>query len=132
MERKNHHHIIDFLFPITLFLLFASLAITIILLATNIYRETAEHSYYSNNARLSLSYLSEKVKHHNRKGNISLETSQDHNILVITHPDETDTYYTYIYYEDGYLKELFVKEGVEYDFSFSIVMLYFFTQIGER
>ena len=118
METKNHRHFIDFLFPLTLFLLFASLAVIIILLATGIYKDTANNSYHNNNARLCLAYVFEKVHQNNQADRIHIDTIKDTPVLRISHPGEDHSYYTYIYYKDGYIKELFVKEGTLADLDF--------------
>lgn len=118
MESKHQHHFIDFLFPLTLFLLFASLSVIIILLATNIYRDTTSNSYYNDNTRLSLAYVSEKVHQNNGAQRIHLDTIEGTDVLVIHHPGETDNYSTYIYFKDGYLKELFLKDGLSPDLNF--------------
>ena len=118
MEHKNHRHFIDFLFPLTLFLIFASLAVIIILLATNIYQETNRNSYYNDNARLSLTYVTEKIHQNNSEGCIKILNKDNMNILCISHSMKEDSYNTYIYYKDGHIKELFLKEGVTADFNF--------------
>ena len=118
MKTKNQHHFIDFLFPLTLFLLFASLSVIIILLATNIYRDTTSNSYYNDNTRLSLAYLTEKIHQNNTSDCISLDKVEGIDVLKISHPGEADNYYTYIYFKDGYLKELFLKENISPNLDF--------------
>ena len=118
MRQRNHRHFIDFLFPLTLFLMFASLAVIIILLATNIYRETNQNSYYNDNARLSLTYVTEKIHQNNAEGRIQLTSMENLDVLSISHSGEQDLYYTYIYYKDGYIKELFIKAGTIPNFDF--------------
>lgn len=112
MDPRKRKHFIDFLFPLTLFLVFASLAVTLILLATNVYQESVRNSHYNDNARLSLAYITEKIHQHNRQGNIRITSFDGTDILEITHPGTEASYYTYIYFQDGCLKELFFKEGV--------------------
>lgn len=118
MDPKSKKHFIDFLFPLTLFLVFASLAITLILLATNVYRETVQNSYYNDNARLSLAYITEKIHQNNHRDNIRISSINSTDVLEISHPGNEITYYTYIYFKDGCLKELFVKEGITPDLEF--------------
>ena len=118
METKTQRHFIDFLFPLTLFLLFTSLAVFIILLATNIYKDTANNSYYNDNARLSLAYVSEKIHQNNEENKISLTAVDNTDVLAISHQGEASTYYTYIYFRDGYIKELFFKEDTPVNLDF--------------
>ena len=118
MDPKDRKHFIDFLFPLTLFLVFASLSITLILMATNVYRETVQNSYYNNNARLSLAYITEKIHQNNNEDQIRITKINTTKVLEIRHPGPTTSYYTYIYFKDGYLKELFIKEELTADLEF--------------
>ena len=70
--RLKQRHMIDFLFPVALFFVFALSALTVILLATQIYRSTTENSSLNYTARTSLSYISEKVHQNDSRQSISL------------------------------------------------------------
>ena len=59
--QSREHHIIDILFPISLYFVFTVSALTVLLLATNVYRTTTENSALNFNANTSLSYITEKI-----------------------------------------------------------------------
>ena len=59
--RRDPHHLIDVLFPAALLFVFAFSAVSVILLATGVYRDTAIHSSRSYTAETALAYLTEKV-----------------------------------------------------------------------
>lgn len=111
--RTQRNHMIDFLFPVALFFVFAVSALTVILLATNIYRSTTEHSSLNYTAGTSLSYITEKIHQGDEGGNISIGTFDGNDALVIEQEYNDEIYYTYIYEDEGALKELFVKAGVD-------------------
>ena len=111
--RLKQRHMIDFLFPVALFFVFALSALTVILLATQIYRSTTENSSLNYTARTSLSYISEKVHQNDSRQSISLGTFDGYDSLVLKHQKGGETYYTYIYSCQDELKELFLKEGAK-------------------
>ena len=106
-------HMIDFLFPVALFFVFALSALTTILLAARIYQSTTEHSSLNYTSRTSLSYISEKLRQNDYNGSIQIGSFDGCDALVMEQIYEDDTYYTYIYAYDHELKELFIKKDVE-------------------
>lgn len=111
--RNQKSHMIDFLFPIALFFVFALSAIAVILFATDIYRSATEHSSLNYTAGTSLSYISEKIHQNDEKGNVTLGTFEGMDALIIEQDFDGISYFTYIYTAQNELKELFVKEGVK-------------------
>ncbi len=51
--RVKQRHMIDFLFPVALFFVFALSALTVILLATQIYKSTTENSSLNYTRRIT-------------------------------------------------------------------------------
>lgn len=110
-------HVIDLLFPIALFFVFAASALTVLLLATNIYRSTTEHSFRNYTAETSLAYITEKIHQNDSSGAVSIETFNGKDALTLKQDYNGTTYITYIYTEDSALKELYIKEGTKVDTS---------------
>lgn len=104
-------HMIDFLFPVALFFVFALSALTVILLAARIYQSTTETSSLNYTSRTSLSYISEKIHQNDINDAVSLGSFDGCEALVIKQSVGEDIYYTYIYADNKELKELFVKDG---------------------
>lgn len=111
--RIQQNHMIDFLFPVALFFVFAVSAMTVILLATGVYRSTTEHSSLNYTARTSLAYICEKIHQNDAGGDVALGTFDGCDALVLRQTRGEDTYQTYIYVYENELKELFIKDGVE-------------------
>jgi len=111
--RTKHKHMIDFLFPVALFFVFALSALTVILLAAKIYQSTTEHYSFNYTSRTCLSYIAEKIHQNDVGGTLSSGTFDGCDALVLEQAHGEDTYYTYIYVHENELKELFIKEGAE-------------------
>ncbi len=102
-------HMIDFLFSVALFFVFALSALIVILLAARIYQSTTEHSSLNYTSRTSLSYISEKIHQNDLDGAVYLGHFDGYEALVMEQKLEDITYYTYIYVCDNELKELFTS-----------------------
>jgi len=111
-QKSSPTHVIDFLFPVVLFLVFTISALTVILLAARIYQSTTERSSRNDTVRTSLSYLTEKLHQNDLDGNVGLGELEGCPALILAQEREDSTYYTYIYVYEKELKELFVKSGV--------------------
>lgn len=111
--RTQRNHMIDFLFPVALLFVFAASAMAVILLATNIYRSATENSSLNYTAGTSLSYVTEKIHQSDENGMVSLGSFDGHDALILEQDYNGETYFTYIYTDEGALKELYVKDGAE-------------------
>ncbi len=107
--KTQKHHVIDFIFPVALFFVFAVSSLIVVLLATRIYKSTTEESQEQYTSRTTLSYITEKVRQNDEAGNVSVGKLDGSDCLMLK-PSGAD-YTTYIYEHDGALKELSVKEG---------------------
>lgn len=121
--RSLKSHRIDAIFPITLFLVLTIFALTVIALAAGIYENTTQRSYRNHQSRIALSYISEKIHQNDADSVITIEQFEGVNALTFTKNYHESNYYTYIYYHDGALRELFAKEGVEISLSDGKVIL---------
>ncbi len=96
---------IDLLFPIALFFVFALSALTLVLFAARVYRSTTENSSLQYTSRTGLSYISEKIHQNDGNGAITLGSFDGCDALIMEQELGEETYLTY-------LKELFIKSGV--------------------
>lgn len=111
--QTKQKHMIDFLFPVALFFVFALSALTVILLAARIYQSTTENSSLNYTSRTSLSYINEKIHQNDCEGAVYLGELDGCQALVMEQTHNDVHYYTYIYAYGQELKELFVKDGVD-------------------
>lgn len=107
-------HVIDVIFPIALFFVFAASSLVVIILAANIYSGTTKAAESGFSTRTALSYLSEKIHQSDGSQAVSIENFENKEALVIRQAyDNGQTYITYIYEDNGILRELFIQEGVD-------------------
>ena len=95
--QTKQKHMIDFLFPVALFFVFALSALTVILLAARIYQSTTESSSLNYTARTSLSYINEKIHQNDCDGAVYLDEFDGCQALVMEQAHNNERYYTYIY-----------------------------------
>lgn len=112
--KAKQNHMIDFLFPIALFFVFAVSTLSVILLATEIYKNIVQDSSMSDTSRTSLAYISEKLHQSDGTGNIYLENTNGLDTLIIEQTYENSIYRTYIYAYEHTLKEQFIKDGTAF------------------
>lgn len=109
--KTQKRHVIDFIFPVALFFVFAVSSLIVVLLATRIYKSTTEESQEQYTSRTALSYITEKVRQNDEAGAVSVGELDGADCLMLK--SQCSDYTTYIYEHDGALKELSVKEGVK-------------------
>ena len=91
-------HVIDFMFPIALFFVFAASSLVVIILSANIYSSTTKASESGFNTRTVLSYVTEKIHQSDQNQAVSIGTFDGLPSLVIELTYDNDqTYVTYIY-----------------------------------
>ena len=106
-------HLLDILFPLGLLLIFVSTAVTVLLLAADVYGDITERSAQAYTARTVGAYLTEKVHQNDEKGCVYVADFHGLNSLVLEHPGEQATYCTYIYYYNNALRELLAEKDTE-------------------
>lgn len=112
MDEKQPKHIIDTLFVIALFCLFALSAVFLITIGANIYGRTVNNMEDNFNGRTALAYITEKVRQSDSADSLSIGTFQGCPALIIASEIENTEYCTYLYEFDGYLKEMTLRKGM--------------------
>ena len=115
--QRKQKHMVDLIFPVSLFFMFALCAVTVLLLAARIYQSTTEHSSLNYTARTGLSYISEKIHQNDRGGQVRIGSLEGEPALIMEQEYEEGTYYTYIYAYENSIRELFLKKGGHADLS---------------
>lgn len=112
MNFRMKKHSIDGFFSFLLFLIFVFCTLVLILLGSRIYRNGVSHLDENYTARTAVAYVSEKLRQHDEPGTISFQEMDGHMALRLQDTIDGDLFYTYIYYENGALCELFLRNGV--------------------
>ena len=112
--RTRQSHMVDFLFPVALLLVFAVTSLAVILMATEVYRSTTENSSLNYTARTSMAYISEKIHQNDSGGEVSVGSYNGCDALILQQDLNGTSYKTYIYMYENELKELFARDGLEF------------------
>lgn len=113
MKWKRKHHSGDI--PFSFFLLLVFIMFTIMLAGTGaaVYKNSAAHLNENYTSRTAIAYISEKIRQHNSQDSIFLSDLEGTQALVLKEMIEEEAYFTYIYYYDHALCELFVHADTE-------------------
>lgn len=106
-------HVVDIIFPFALFFVFAASSLLVILLAADIYRDTTAMAESNYESRTVLSYMTEKIRQGDENGEVYIGSFDGRDSVVIRQTYGQQSYQTYIYEDEGVLRELFLQEGVE-------------------
>ena len=110
--RSQNRHVIDFIFPLAVFFVFAASSFAVLVLSANIYNTQTKNSNSNYVARTSLAYVNEKIRQNDEGRGMSIRSVDGHDCLALSGNSDGVAYTTYIYEYDGILKELFIRDGV--------------------
>lgn len=113
LRLHSNNHKIDTAFVAALFVLFTMTACLLVLIGARQYRITAQVMNDNYENRTVSSYLNEKIRQNDSpSGTFVVDFAGGHALALKNATDSS--YTTYIYYYDGYLRELFVGENSVY------------------
>lgn len=112
--QTRSRHVIDFIFPISLFFVFAASSLAVLILAADIYGSTTKRMQVNDESRTALAYIWEKIRQSDVKGPLEITTIEHTDCLAISMDYEGISCTTYIYEQEGMLRELFVRDGASF------------------
>lgn len=107
-------HFVEVLFPLSLYGLFALLALLLVLIGTQVYGGIVDRAAARSDARAALSYVANKIRAGETKDGLYLDVRDGCSLLVIQETDGGQALETLIYYHDGFLRELFQEVGTPF------------------
>jgi len=114
-QRQEKNFIVDILFVLALFGLFAVSALMLVTIGANVYQHTIEDMDNNYDARVVSTYLAEKLRQCDLllddESSVAVSDLEGSPALVLSQEMGGELYDTYLYYHDGYLKELLMKRG---------------------
>lgn len=114
--KQEHSFIVDVLFVLALFGVFAISALVLVTIGADVYQHTVQDMSANYETRTAVSYLTEKV-HQNDitsaegESNACITTLNGTPALMLSQEVNEEVYSTYLYLYDGYLKELFMQQN---------------------
>lgn len=109
-QNRTHEHTVDFVFALALFFVFAASSLAVVMLALQSYQAVTAREGENYALRTGASYVSQKVRHMDRANAVSTGTIDGLSALILAQEFGGEPYITYIYCQDGSLKELFVRQ----------------------
>lgn len=106
--------LVDFLFTLSLFCIFAATAFLVVIIGANAYRNIVQHMDDTYSTRTSLAYVTEKIRQHDAEGMLSLADINGNTVLILHDQSKEAAYDTYIYPYGNAVCELVLREGTEF------------------
>lgn len=113
MKIKSHNSISELIFTIALFAVFLISGVLLVFFGAGVYQKTTSESNINDTIVTSLSYIQEKVRQCDHEDSVKVVNSNGITALALCSTYNDEKYITYIYYDNGGLKELFIKDGQE-------------------
>ena len=110
--KTEGRHMVDILFVLTLFCVFALCSILLIAVGARVYQNTLNNMEMHFTSTTSLSYITEKIRQNDYSDGISIKEFGGNDALVLYSNYNDEEYCTYIYSYAGQLKELFTKKNI--------------------
>ena len=112
---KSKSHMIDILFALALFCVFAVSALLVALVGARVYESIVENMNTNFDTRSSISYISTKIRQNDELGSVVVADIDGKPALLMEQVIGDTTYNTWIYHHDGALKEIFAASDANLD-----------------
>ncbi len=112
--QTNTSQTVDTVFVLVLFCVFAVAVLMVLFAGTGAYQDIADRMERQYAERTCLSYLDAKVRHYDETGMVSAENFGGCDALVLYEDIEGVRYKTLIYCYDGYVREIFFEDGLQF------------------
>ena len=96
MKKSGRGHSVDFLFPLSLFGIFAVCALFLIVIGAGVYERLEKNMEDTYAVSTAFSYVTEKLRQHDARGQISLITVDGSTALLLTDDINGAVYHTCI------------------------------------
>lgn len=108
---RTKKHSIDVVFVLVLFCTFAVSVLMVLMVGASSYNDVTDNMNSNYEDRTGVGYVAEKVRHFDADGGIGTGNFNGINSLILTQSIDGREYATYIYYYDGYIRELFTEKN---------------------
>lgn len=108
-NKTESNHMIDLLFTLALFCVFAASALFVVIIGARVYQTTVKQMNDNYTTRTSLSYIAEKIRQNDTAGSVELGMIENTQALILMQNYDGMQLRTYIYQDEGMIKELFIK-----------------------
>lgn len=92
---------------------FGVCVLSVLLTGADAYRGLTERDQAAYGRRTAAQYLTTRVRQADRWNGVSVEAFGEREALALTEEIDGETYVTWVYYDDGYIRELFTFAGAD-------------------
>lgn len=111
---KQDNHTIDIVFMLALFCAFAAAVLSVLLAGAGAYQSIANNMEEQYDERTCLAYVDAKLRHYDERGMVAVRQFGGSDALALSETVDDTQYTTLIYYADGYVRELYFEEGLQF------------------
>lgn len=116
---KRDKSIVDVIFIVALLGVFIVSALFVVLFGARVYSQTVSATDRNYSSRTALSYITEKLRSHDCSGGVEISDepgAEGQSVVMLkTIGDDNGEYVTYLYVDEGYLKEFTASKDYEFD-----------------
>ena len=109
---KREKSVVDAIFLIALLGVFILSSLFIVLFGARVYKKSAENMGINYSSRTALAYVTQKLRQHDYTGGVEITLIDNCPVLKLNQTYNDELYCTYLYEDEGYLKELTSKDDV--------------------
>ncbi len=106
---KQREHVVDLLFSLSLLCVFTACGLVVVFIGIGVYQNTVDDMTTAFASRTAMAYVAKQVRQNDTTGAIGIAEIEGTQALAITKTQDGECYCTYIYYDSGYLQELYAK-----------------------
>lgn len=108
-KQTDRRHLVDILFVLALFAVFALCGLLLIILGTHLYEKNIQSMNLNYANRTSYAYFTEKIRQSDQNSRIYVDSASGYDILCIEQVFNGNSYITYLYEDENHLKEYFTR-----------------------
>ncbi len=103
---KSKNYIVDFLFTLALFGVFAVSSVLVVYFGASVYESVTNGMNRNFTSRTAISYITEKLRQRDSEGTATITQIEGVNAITLIKKTENDIETTYIFSDEDYLKEV--------------------------
>ncbi|MFI3208110.1 MAG: DUF4860 domain-containing protein [Eubacteriales bacterium] len=108
--KKQREHVIDMVFALSLMCVFTLCGLLVVFIGVNVYKDTVINMESTFSDRTAMSFLAKQIRQNDRSDGIEITEIEGQVALKFIEDIDEETFCKYIYYNEGYLYELYAKE----------------------
>lgn len=105
----------DFVIGLLLFCVFTGAMLMALVSGAGAYKDISAEMEAQYSERTCVSYITAKLRHFDSLGAISVGKIQGMDVIMLTEEENGTECITYIYYYDGYVRELYCEKDMDFD-----------------